>query len=182
MAYHDLNSPHTHTQPRAHTQITSAVSLISAWPRPRHHCHLIRIASTRVDSTSASLARTQKPPASPYYINLPLELPSVTTGRHRLLHPPALATTDCPGRQHYPSPITRRPYLVTCLSRLYLTHPVPFPPHRTTLQRTAPHGIEAHTTPSASHGAIACLTTARRAFMTLRLPSTRQQQHVDQPS
>lgn len=45
LAYRDLNSPHTHTH---HTQITSAVSLISAWPRPRHHCHLIRF---RLDPT-----------------------------------------------------------------------------------------------------------------------------------
>lgn len=137
----------THTTQHTHTQITSAVSLISAWPRPRHHCHLIRIASTRVDSTSASLARTQELPASPYYITyLPLELPSVTTGRHRLLHPPG--DDDCaPGGSitHYPSPVTHLPYYLPFKTLSHTPRSIPASSHHTAAHCTARHRGAHHT-------------------------------------
>lgn len=122
---------HTHTR-TPHTNYIGGVSDLSLaqtqTPLPPDSI------SPRPDSTSASLARTQKPPTSPHL----LPAFEITIRNHR--SPPSAAhqrRRPCLGRQRYPYPSPA--YLITYLPFKDLSRPVPS--HHTTPHRirNAPH-------------------------------------------
>lgn len=131
---------HTHTTQHTHTNYIGGVSdlsLAQAQTQTPLPPDSNRLDPSRLDFSL--LGEDTEPACLALVHYLPLELPSVTTGRHRLLHPPRRRRL-CPGRQHYPSPVTHLPYYLPAFQD-FITH-TPFhsrliAPHRSALHRTA---------------------------------------------
>lgn len=138
---------HTHTTQHTHTNYIGGVSDLSLaqtqTPLPPDSN---RLDPSRLDFSL--LGEDTEPACLALVHYLPLELPSVTTGRHRLLHPPRRRRL-CPGRQHYPSPVTHLPSkVITYLPFKTLSHTprsIPASSHHTAAHCTARHRGAHHT-------------------------------------